>query len=198
MANKDAAFGLKPVGKVGQNADNQGMSEYQIADAYATSIFQGDLVTAVNGGTVEVIDDATTTNVVGVFWGTFITKDPSTGKPKFANFYSSTNVASGEEIRAFVYDDPFARFEIQSDNTGASEQGDVFANANITYLEGGTINGVSKTELADATIGLSTAAQLRIMGVSKDIENSDISSANVNWVVGVAGHLYNGSGQVNS
>jgi len=198
MANKDAAFGLKPVGKVGQNADNQGMSEYQIADAYATSIFQGDLVTAVNGGTVEVIDDATTTNVVGVFWGTFITKDPSTGKPKFANFYSSTDVATGEEIRAFVYDDPFARFEIQSDNTGASEQGDVFANANITYLAGSTINGVSKTELADATIGSSTAVQLRIMGVSKDIENSDIGSANVNFVVGIAGHLYNGSGQVNS
>ena len=198
MANKDAAFGLKPIGKVGQNADNQGMSEYLIADAYATSIFQGDLVTAVNGGTVEVIDDATTTNVVGVFWGTFITKDPSTGKPKFANFYSSTDVATGEEIRAFVYDDPFARFEIQSDNTGASEQGDVFANANITYLAGSTINGVSKTELADATIGSSTAVQLRIMGVSKDIENSDIGSANVNFVVGVAGHLYNGSGQVNS
>jgi hypothetical protein len=31
MANQDSAFGLKPVGKVGQNADNQGMSEYQIA-----------------------------------------------------------------------------------------------------------------------------------------------------------------------
>ena len=24
MANQDSAFGLKPVGKVGQNADNQG------------------------------------------------------------------------------------------------------------------------------------------------------------------------------
>ena len=198
MANKDAAFGLKPIGKVGQNADNQGLSEYLIEDAYATSIFQGDLVTGVNGGTVEVIDDATTTNIIGVFWGAFITKDPSTGKPKFTNYYSSTNVASGEEIRAFVYDDPFSRFEIQSDNTGASAQGDVFANANITYLAGSTINGVSKTELADATIGLSTAVQLRIMGTSKDIENSDLGSANVNWVVGVAGHLYNGSGQVNS
>ena len=31
MANKDAAFGLKPIGKVGQNRDNQGLSEYSIA-----------------------------------------------------------------------------------------------------------------------------------------------------------------------
>ena len=39
MANQDSAFGLKPVGKVGQNADNGGMSEYQIADNEASSIF---------------------------------------------------------------------------------------------------------------------------------------------------------------
>jgi hypothetical protein len=31
MANKDAAFGLRPIGKVGQNRDNQGLSEYSIA-----------------------------------------------------------------------------------------------------------------------------------------------------------------------
>ena len=29
MANKDAPFGLKPIGKVGQNRDNQGLSEYR-------------------------------------------------------------------------------------------------------------------------------------------------------------------------
>ena len=38
MANKDAAFGLKPIGKVGQNADNNGLSEYDIA-ASATAIY---------------------------------------------------------------------------------------------------------------------------------------------------------------
>ena len=31
MANIDAAFGLKAIGKVGQNRDNQGLSEYSIA-----------------------------------------------------------------------------------------------------------------------------------------------------------------------
>jgi hypothetical protein len=31
MANKDAAFGFRPIGKVGQNRDNQGLSEYNIA-----------------------------------------------------------------------------------------------------------------------------------------------------------------------
>jgi hypothetical protein len=31
MANKDSAFGLRAIGKVGQNRDNQGLSEYSIA-----------------------------------------------------------------------------------------------------------------------------------------------------------------------
>ena len=38
MANKDAAFGLRPIGKVGQNRDNQGLSEYDIA-ASASAIY---------------------------------------------------------------------------------------------------------------------------------------------------------------
>ena len=41
MANKDAAFGLKAIGKVGQNRDNQGLSEYGIA-ASSTAIYQND------------------------------------------------------------------------------------------------------------------------------------------------------------
>ena len=40
MANKDAAFGLKPIGKVGQNRDNGGLSEYDIA-ASADAIVTG-------------------------------------------------------------------------------------------------------------------------------------------------------------
>ena len=43
MANKDAAFGLKPIGKVGQNRDSQGLSEYDIA-ASATAIYFQDPV----------------------------------------------------------------------------------------------------------------------------------------------------------
>ncbi len=82
MANNDSAFGLKPVGKVGQNADNQGMSEYQIADNEASSIFQGDPVIpqASNTGFIDVA--AAGDALLGVFWGVNYT-DPTTGKPTF-------------------------------------------------------------------------------------------------------------------
>lgn len=188
MANKDAAFGLKPIGKIGQNADNQGLTEYLIADNYASSIYQGDPVKAVAGGTVEVAA-AANTNLVGVFWGTFITKDPTTGKPTYRNYYTQTNVANGEEIRAFVYDDPYERFEVQSNNASASAATDVFELADIEYTAGSTINGVSKVELDDASF-VTTSAQLQVVGVSKDIENNDLTSANVNFVVRINEHLY--------
>ena len=188
MANKDAAFGLKPIGKIGQNADNQGLTEYLIADNYASAIYQGDPVKAVAGGTVEVAA-AENTNLVGVFWGQFITKDPTTGKPTYRNYYTQTNVANGEEIRAFVYDDPYERFEVQSNKASASAGTEVFELADIEYTAGSTINGVSKVELDDASF-VTTSAQMQVVGVSKDIENNDLTSANVNFVVRINEHLY--------
>ena len=49
--NKDAPFGMRAIGKVGQNDDNQGLSEYNIA-ASAPAIFQNDAVKALNTATI--------------------------------------------------------------------------------------------------------------------------------------------------
>jgi hypothetical protein len=53
MANKDAAFGLRPIGKVGQNRDNGGLSEYSIVAA-ASTIYFNDPVKATAAGTIDV------------------------------------------------------------------------------------------------------------------------------------------------
>ena len=83
-------------------------------------------------------------------------------------------------------------FEIQSDNTGASAQADVFSNADMVNFGGSTLNGVSNTELDDSTIAASSdaAAQLLIIGVSRDPKNNDLTAANVNWRVIVNMHLF--------
>ena len=60
MANKDAAFGLKPIGKIGQNADNNGLSEYDIA-ASATAIYFQDPVEILATGTIGVAAAGDTT-----------------------------------------------------------------------------------------------------------------------------------------
>ena len=182
MANKDAAFGLRAIGKVGQNRDAQGLSEYSIA-ASATAIYQNDPVKMLNTGTIGVAaaGDALLGSLNGVFY-----TDASSSKPTWANHLAASNTAT--DIVGFVADDPYQRFEIQSNNTGASAATDVFNVADIAYTAGATPNFVSKVELDDSTLAAGSSAQLTILGVSRDPDNSDLTSANVNWIVRINEH----------
>ena len=101
MANQDAAFGMRPVGRIGGMPFTGGQSRYRIAANYGTSIFQGDMVAQVTGGTVEVHADGGTVPIVGVFNGVQYT-DPTTKEQKFSNFYPASTNAS--DIIAFIID----------------------------------------------------------------------------------------------
>ena len=182
MANKDAAFGLRPIGKVGQNRDNQGLSEYSIA-ANETAIYFQDPVQALATGTIGVAAAGST--LLGSLNGVFYT-DSSTKKPTWANHLDASNAAT--DIVGFVSDDPYERFEIQSNGTNAITQASVFFNYDIEYTAGNSANYVSKVELSETT-GVSTTAQLRLLGFSKDPDNSDIASGNVNMVVEINEHF---------
>jgi hypothetical protein len=182
MANKDAAFGLRPIGKVGQNRDNGGLSEYSIVANSASTIYFNDPVKAIASGTIDVA--AAGDVLLGSLNGVFYT-DPTTKKPTFANHYSQVNAT---DTVAFVSDDPYERFEIQSNGTNAITQASVFFNYDIAYTAGDSANYVSKVELDEST-GVSTTAQLRLLGFSKDPDNSDIGSANVNMVVSINEHF---------
>ena len=184
MANKDSAFGLRPVGKVGQNRDNQGLSEYDIA-ASATAIFQNDPVEMAATGTITVA--AATDTLLGSLTGVFFT-DASTSKPTFANHLKGSNTAT--DIKGFVADDPYERFEIQSDDATAAA--DVGLNADIVYASGASPNFVSKVELDHSDLKTGTA-QLRVLAISKDIENNEAGSANVNLVVRINEHFLKGT-----
>jgi hypothetical protein len=182
MANKDAAFGLRPIGKVGQNRDNGGLSEYSIAANDTSTIYFNDPVKATAAGTIDVAGAGG--DLLGSLNGVFYT-DPTTKKPTWANHYSQVNAA---DIVAFVSDDPYERFEIQSNGTNAITQASVFLNYDIAYTAGDSANYVSKVELDEST-GVNTAAQLRLLGFSNDPDNSDIGSANVNMVVSINEHF---------
>ena len=181
MANKDAAFGLRPIGKVGQNKDNQGLSEYNIA-ANSSAIYQNDTVQFLATGYVGVAD-TTTAVLLGSLNGVFYT-DSADQKPKWANHLAASNAAT--DIVGFVSDDPYERFEVQASTTLAIA--DIGLNADIVYAAGASPNFVSKVEVNTGTM-VSTTAQFRVVGVAKDIENSEKSNvttyaANVN-VVGI-------------
>ena len=179
MANKDAAFGLKPVGKVGQNRDNQGLSEYDIA-ASATAIYQNDPVEMLDTGTIGVA--AATDVLLGSLTGVFFT-DSSTSKPTYANHLEASNAAT--DIVGFISDDPYERFEIQSAGTVA--QTNIGNCADISYTAGSSPNYVSKVEISGTMAA--SAAQLKIIGVSKDPDNNELGAANANVIVTINEHF---------
>jgi len=179
MANQDAPFGLKPIGKVGQNRDAQGLSEYSIA-ASATAIYFQDPVELAATGTITVA--AAADALLGSLNGVFFT-DATTGKPTYANHLNASNAAT--DIVGFVSDDPYERFEVQSD--GATALADVGLNADIVYAAGSSPDYVSQVEL-DFSDQKTGTAQLRIIGISKDPSNNEAGSANVNLVTIINEH----------
>ena len=182
MANKDAAFGLRPIGKVGQNRDNQGLSEYDINTTTSTIYFQDPVKAVADGGiTVAGAGDLLLGSLNGIFY-----TDVSTSKPTWSNHYASGNTAT--DVVAFVSDDPYERFEIQS--AGTVSTADIFLVADIAYTAGDSANYVSKAEIS-GTMTSGASAQLRILGISKDPDNSDTASANVNVVVNINEHVLN-------
>ncbi len=180
MANKDAAFGLRPIGKVGQNRDNQGLSEYGIKASSTETIYFNDPVKVINTGDIDVA--AAGDLLMGSLNGVFYT-DSTTSKPTWANHYAANNAAT--DTVGFVADDPYERFEIQCSGTITAAQ--IFTVADIAYTAGDSANYVSKVEISDTTAA-GSSAQLRILGISKDPDN-DEAAANVNVVVNINEHV---------
>ena len=189
MANQDAAFGMRHVGRIGGPATNV-QNRYRIAANYGTAIFKGDMVAQVTGGGVEVHADGGTVPIVGVFNGCRYT-DPTTGKETFSNFYPASTNAS--DIEAFVIDDPMAIFEIQAD--AAFPVADLFGNFDIVYTSSGsTTTGLSGAEL-DVTTGATTAGlPLKAIDVSRNPDNDDVSSDATNVLVVIQNHIFGQKG----
>ena len=186
MANKDAAFGLRPVKMIGGAPWTGGQSRYRIAANYGTSIFQGDMVMQVTGGTVEIHADGGTVPIVGVFNGCQYT-DPTTGEQVFSNYYPASTNAS--DIIAFIVDDPMVVFEVQAN--AAFPIADLFGNFDIVYTSAGsTVTGISGAELNVGDGGTGTTLSVKAIDISEDPENSDVSSANTNVLVTIQNHIF--------
>ena len=186
MANQDAAFGMRPVGRIGGMPFTGGQSRYRIAADYGTSIFQGDMVMQVTGGGVEVHADGGTVPIVGVFNGCSYT-DPTTKEQKFSNFYPASTNAS--DIIAFIIDDPMVIFEIQCN--AAFPVADLLGNFDIVYTSAGsTTTGISGAELNVSDGNTTATLPLKAIDISQDPENSDVSSDATNVHVVIQNHIF--------
>jgi len=165
MANKDSAFGCKPVRMMGGAPYSGGQSRYRIASGATTPIFQGDLVTQLTAGVIGRHAASGTVPIVGVFNGVQYT-DPTTGEQVFKNYYPGS--VSASDIIASVIDDPNVVFEVQADDTSS---------------------GISNLEL-DVTTGATTATlPLKCIDISQDPDNDDVASSNTNVLCVIQNHI---------
>jgi hypothetical protein len=190
MANVNKAFGLRPLGKLGSNYNSDGNTQYKIASGTATAIFQGDTVTfgAAGGVSTGFIVKHTpgSPNILGVFIGCQYT-DPTTKKTTFKNFYPGSIAAT--DIVAFVVDDPYAQFLVQA--SGVAGVISIGQNANLVQTASGNTNsGVSGLELNTGSLGAASDLNVKVLGVTTDPSNSDLTAANADLIVTINEHLY--------
>ena len=103
-------------------------------------------------------------------------------KPTWSNYYpgsinvtSAGSISGSTNIDAYIYDDPYMLFEAQCDGTIAKT--DIGKNTDTVLTAGSTVNGLSKNEIDDSTEATTAGLQVKIIGITKDPENDDASSA---------------------
>jgi hypothetical protein len=179
----DAPYGLKPINLIGGQVFAGATRQLAITANYATSIFYGDLLTIVSGGTVEKDSGTSTATPVGVFQGCqYISA--ATGQLTFSQYYpASLAVKSGTVVYAFVSDDPDQLFKVvlvagtTADGNGLTPaflgRTVIGSNAQLVQNTGSTVTGDSKVGVYTAAGATTTATlPIRIIDVVPDTANS--------------------------
>ena len=134
MANVDAAFGFVPIRHLSGNAPRA--NKYTITSGLAENIFTGDLCIITADGVVTP-HTATETNNIGVFAGVSYTA--SDGSYVYSQYWPSGT--TGTNIIAYIYDDPFTVYKVQSAGTPA--QTNIGNCADVVAGAGSTTTGIS-------------------------------------------------------
>ena len=136
MANTNAPFGLKPIGKLGSGYNSTGTTEYDILTGTTGTIYTGDPVKMGSTGGIAVA--AAGDLLLGVFQGCQFTD--SSGDKIFSPVWTTLTATS--DCKAAVIDDPDVLFAVQSAATGSLTQTEIGLNGDIVYAAGSGITGM--------------------------------------------------------
>jgi len=204
MANTNGAFGLRPIGKVGQNTNSTGATEYRIAAGNTNAIYQGSPVIPLAAGVIDIVGAASggTVGLLGVFAGCEYVSS-TTGETIFSNSWPGSGADTNFPVKALVYDDPMQQFVIATSNvvagadTEAEVRAAIFANANMALATGGTAaTGLSTATLDLNTIATTNTLNLRIMGIQEDPDNADFTVAGIPVIVRLNNHFNSANGAI--
>ena len=198
MANNlSAGYGLRPIGKVGGNVNNNATTQYEIANNYTTAIYNGGIVCPASSGTIIISDQAIAP--LGVLAGVEFV-DSVTGKTTFKNYWPGSNAVSVDTdfpVKAFVYDDPMQLYSVVADGTNtnrATALADVFVNCDMASVNNGsTATGRSSDMLDISTAATTNTLDVRIVGLYEDAANADYSAAGHQYIVKLNGHFNSGT-----
>ena len=167
MATTAAPYGFKPVNLVGGQPYAGSTRQIKIASGYASNLFNGQIVSIVAAGTVELVttngDNSTPfpAGTIGVFVGCSYT-DPNTKQKLFSQYWPTGTVAS--DAVAYVVDDPDVLLQVQAD--GSMAQATLGSNAHLAAVQssstGSTVTGNSNTAL-DATVNTTSGFAFRVV-----------------------------------
>jgi hypothetical protein len=197
----DKPYGLKPINLIGGQVFAGATRQMEIATTanvgYGTSIFYGDLVKRVTGGTIEKDTGTTTATPCGVFLGCTFTNS-STGQVQFQQFYpASQSIASGTKIFAYVADDPDTLFQVVScsGTTVVAAMGIAAIGTNIALIQnaGSTTTGNSAVAIDEGTETTTNTLPIRIIDVVR--ETATGADAFVEFIVkiNIGTHQYTNS-----
>ena len=197
MANSNTAYGLRPIGLVGNGVNSTGVTQYEIASNNTNAIYQYGLVTPQAAGVIDRAGatDGGTEPALGVLMGVEYV-DSVSKKPVWLNYWpgsGSVSVDTNYPVKAFVADNPNQLFKVASDATltdRATAQAAVFANASLgtSARSGSSDNGNSTAALGVSTIATTATLPLRIVGIMDDEANSDYTAAGIPLIVRLNAH----------
>jgi len=178
-------YGLVPVKLISGTPFAGVTRQYKIASGYGTSIFAGDAVKLVTGGTVErdTFDAAMTP--IGVFMGCSYT-DATLGKV-FRQYFPASTAAS--DIMAYVVDatDVLFKAAVVSSGTTIGDLALTDLGANVAGVDntGDTASGNSRCAISDTSATTNTLP-FRIVGLVEETKNASggYTEAYVKWNAG--------------
>jgi len=198
MANSNTAYGLRPIGLVGNGVNSTGVTQYEIASNNTNAIYQYGLVTPTAAGVIDYAGATSggTTPALGVLMGVEYV-DSVSKKPVWINYWpgsGSVSVDTNHPVKAFVADNPNQLFKVASDASltdRATAQAAVFANASLgtSARTGSSENGNSNSALNVASIAVTATLPLRIVGIMDDEANSDYTAAGIPLIVRINAHF---------
>ena len=140
MSATAAPYGARAIGTMSASGSFTGKTRaYKIASGTATAIYYGDFVKMETTGYAAKDTGTSTLTPIGIFVGCSYT-DPNSGQPTHNNMWPASIVAS--DAIAYVVDDPFVLFQMQSDEALAIT--DWLSNVAVVQTAGSTSIGQSK------------------------------------------------------